>query len=298
MEVGLIGAGKMGFNLIGNFLENGIDVYCYDVNEKSRNKVKETYNIPTYDTLDEFFKHTSEERIVWTMLPAGKITNLVLDEITEYCNKGDVVIDGGNSNPKESKNHGDNFNQKGVYFFDVGTSGGTFGARHGASYMIGGNREKFLEIEEVFAKTSEKDGYIYTGKVGSGHFLKIVHNAILYGYMQTLAEGFELLEKSEYNYKLSEVAESWAKTAVVRGWLMELAAKAFSEDPYLDEFSGKTDASKSTNWVVDFAMEQKISIPVVATSLFARFKTNDETQFSGKVISALRKQVGGNPEKK
>ena len=298
MEIGLIGAGKMGFNLIGNFLDKGFQVYVHDINKETLSKVSETYQVPTYDELSDFLNHRKEKRIIWVMLPAGEITYGALEKLLEELSQGDVVIEGGNSNPKDSKKIGMCFQQKGIYIFDVGTSGGTYGARHGASYMIGGDSEKFKEIEEIFRETSKKEGYIYVGKNGAGHFLKIVHNAILYGYMQTLSEGFSILEQSEYDYDLSAVADSWAQTSVVRGWLLELASQAFSKDPKLEEFTGKIGASRSTNWVMDFAMENKIAIPVISTALFARYKSQDEDKFSEKMISALRKEVGGNTEKK
>jgi 6-phosphogluconate dehydrogenase len=227
------------------------------------------------------------------MLPAGKITCSVLDELVEKANKGDIVIDGGNSDHRNSVKYNELFTKKGINFLDIGTSGGVEGARSGASYMIGGNKEVFNEIEPLFKATAKEEGYMYTGIAGSGHYLKVVHNAILYGMMQVIGEGFEMLEASEFNYDLHEVAEVWSKSAVIRGWLMELMCNAFSKSPNLEEIKGVVKSSKSTQWALDTACTLGVPIPAIAISLFTRQRSLQEDSFTAKVVASLRDEVGG-----
>lgn len=293
--IGLIGIGKMGYKLIGNLLDNGFDVYCHDLNEAACQEAAQFYSIPTFTSLTEFLAYQPQQRLLWVMLPAGKVTNELLATLNQGCMAGDIVIDGGNSNPEDSKQAAQIFAENGIAFLDVGTSGGTHGARFGASYMIGGDFEIFSAIEPLFCKTSKPNGYLYTGPSGSGHFLKIVHNAILYGFMQTLGEGFEILSASDYGYQLEEVAESWAQTSVIRGWLLELAADSFEEDPQLAHAQSVVDASQSTNWVLDFCLEQQVAVPAITAALFARFKSQSKNGFTERFISSMRNKVGGHP---
>lgn len=292
MKLKMVGLGKMGLNLALNMKEHGVDVEGFDVNEEARKKA-ESENIKTYASLEDAVSK-DEKNVIWVMLPAGKITNSVLNQLVELCKANDIVIDGGNSDHRDSLKTAHLMEEKGIYFFDIGTSGGVYGARHGASFMCGGNPDVFKnELQEMLESIATTNGCLYTGKTGSGHYLKMIHNAMLYGYMQTLGEGFELLEKSEFDYDLQNVADSLSKSSVIRGWLLELAANAFKKDPDLSKIKGVVGASKTTGWTIESACELGVPIPVISTSLMMRLRSKQDDSFSAKVIASLRDEVGG-----
>lgn len=292
MKLKMVGLGKMGLNLALNMKEHGVDVEGFDVNEEARKKA-ESENIKTYASLEDVASK-DEKNVIWVMLPAGKITNSVLHQLVELCKANDIVIDGGNSDHRDSLKTAQLMEEKGIYFFDIGTSGGVYGARHGASFMCGGNPDVFKnELQEMLESIATTNGCLYTGKTGSGHYLKMIHNAMLYGYMQTLGEGFELLEKSEFDYDLQNVADSLSKSSVIRGWLLELAADAFKKDPDLSKIKGVVGASKTTGWTIESACELGVPIPVISTSLMMRLRSKQDDSFSAKVIASLRDEVGG-----
>lgn len=292
MKLKMVGLGKMGLNLALNMKEHGVDVEGFDVNEEARQKA-ESENIKTYASLEDVASK-DEKNVIWVMLPAGKITNSVLHQLVELCNANDIVIDGGNSDHRDSLKTAQLMEEKGICFFDIGTSGGVYGARHGASFMCGGDPDVFKnELQEMLESIATINGCLYTGKTGSGHYLKMIHNAMLYGYMQTLGEGFELLEKSEFDYDLQNVADSLSKSSVIRGWLLELAADAFKKDPDLSKIKGVVGASKTTGWTIESACELGVPIPVISTSLMMRLRSKQDDSFSAKVIASLRDEVGG-----
>lgn len=292
MKLKMVGLGKMGLNLALNMKEHGVDVEGFDVNEEARKKA-ESENIKTYASLEDAVSK-DEKNVIWVMLPAGKITNSVLNQLVELCKANDIVIDGGNSDHKDSLKTAHLMEEKGIYFFDIGTSGGVYGARHGASFMCGGDPDVFKnELQEMLESIATTNGCLYTGKTGSGHYLKMIHNAMLYGYMQTLGEGFELLEKSEFDYDLQNVADYLSKSSVIRGWLLELAADAFKKDPDLSKIKGVVGASKTTGWTIESACELGVPIPVISTSLMMRLRSKQDDSFSAKVIASLRDEVGG-----
>ena len=292
MKLKMVGLGKMGLNLALNMKEHGVDVEGFDVNEEARKKA-ESENIKTYASLEDAVSK-DEKNVIWVMLPAGKITNSVLNQLVELCKANDIVIDGGNSDHRDSLKTAHLMEEKGIYFFDIGPSGGVYGARHGASFMCGGDPDVFKnELQEMLESIATTNGCLYTGKTGSGHYLKMIHNAMLYGYMQTLGEGFELLEKSEFDYDLQNVADSLSKSSVIRGWLLELAADAFKKDPDLSKIKGVVGASKTTGWTIESACELGVPIPVISTSLMMRLRSKQDDSFSAKVIASLRDEVGG-----
>lgn len=292
MKLKMVGLGKMGLNLALNMKEHGVDVEGFDVNEEARKKA-ESENIKTYASLEDAVSK-DEKNVIWVMLPAGRITNSVLNQLVELCKANDIVIDGGNSDHRDSLKTAHLMEEKGIYFFDIGTSGGVYGARHGASFMCGGDPDVFKnELQEMLESIATTNGCLYTGKTGSGHYLKMIHNAMLYGYMQTLGEGFELLEKSEFDYDLQNVADSLSKSSVIRGWLLELAADAFKKDPDLSKIKGVVGASKTTGWTIESACELGVPIPVISTSLMMRLRSKQDDSFSAKVIASLRDEVGG-----
>lgn len=292
MHIGLIGLGKMGFNLGLNLLDNNFDVVAFDVSEEARAKFAESKGSAA-GSLKELVEQLPSPKIVWSMVPAGEITDKVLQELKGYLSEGDILLDGGNSNYKQSVERSKIFSETGVHFFDVGTSGGTDGARNGVCTMIGGDAEVFKIIEPIFQAISVENGYHYAGKSGSGHFLKMVHNGIEYGMMQAIAEGFEVLEKSDYDFDYEQVAKMWNNGSVVRSWLMELVESAFSKDPKLDAIRGVMHSSGEGKWTVETALELQAATPVIAMSLMMRYRSLDEDTFSGKVVAALRNEFGG-----
>ncbi|WP_082090148.1 phosphogluconate dehydrogenase (NAD(+)-dependent, decarboxylating) [Bacillus thermotolerans] len=291
MQIGLIGLGKMGFNLALNLMEHGHQVTAYDIDEQLVKKIS-AEGAKGITSLEEL-KSLSAPRVIWMMVPAGDITENVFQEVLPHLEKGDILIDGGNAHYKDSIRRGEQASAQGVYYLDCGTSGGTEGARHGVCVMIGGNKEAFDQVEQVFDDISVENGYLYTGEIGSGHFLKMIHNGIEYGMMQAIAEGFDLLEKSPFDYDYEKVSRVWNNGSVIRSWLMELMESAFSKDEKLDAIKGVMHSSGEGKWTVETALDFQTAAPVIALSLMMRYRSLEEDTFSGKVVAALRNEFGG-----
>lgn len=293
MEIGLIGLGKMGMNLAANLKDHGHIVKGYDVSEEARKKTKQE-GIQTFAALDALLESLQgEKRIVWMMLPSGKPTEDTIQVLMEKLEKGDILIEAGNSNYKDSIRRAEMVKQKGIHYLDVGTSGGLSGARHGACLMIGGEEEAYAYVKTAFMDVAVQDGCLYTGKSGSGHFMKMVHNGIEYGMMQAIGEGFQIMEESDFDYDLEKVAENWNHGSVIRGWLMEIAQEKFSTSPHLENYRGRVDASGEAKWTIETALEMEVPVPVIALSLMMRNRSKEEDSFSGKVVAALRNGFGG-----
>ena len=228
------------------------------------------------------------------MVPAGVPTNSTIDTLIEKLDEGDIIIDGGNSNYKDNLEQNKRTTAAGIKFFDAGTSGGMSGARNGGNFMIGGDdAEAWKVIEPLFKSIALEDGYLYTGRLGSGHYLKMVHNGIEYGMMQAIAEGFEVLEASQFDYDYEAVAKLWNHGSVVRSWLMELAEEQFAKDPKLDAISGRMHSSGEGKWTIEESLDLEVPAPVIALSLMMRYRSLQEDTFTGKVVSALRNGFGG-----
>ncbi|KRO16367.1 phosphogluconate dehydrogenase (NAD(+)-dependent, decarboxylating) [Lacticaseibacillus saniviri] len=292
MQVGMIGLGKMGMNLVKNMRDHDIEVVAFDLNEAARQEVTTT-GATAASSLEDLVAQLSTPRIVWVMVPAGKPTDATMTSLSTLLEAEDIAIDGGNSFYKDSLAHAEMLHQKGIHFFDVGTSGGMSGARQDGNFMIGGDKEVFNEIEPLFQAIAEKDGYLYTGRAGSGHYLKMVHNGIEYGMMQAIGEGFDVLTKGEFDYDNEAVAKVWSHGSVIRGWLMELAESAFSEDPKLEEIKGVMHSSGEGAWTVEEAIRLHVPTPVISSSLMMRYRSEEEDTTTGKVVAALRNQFGG-----
>ncbi|UOQ45065.1 decarboxylating 6-phosphogluconate dehydrogenase [Halobacillus salinarum] len=292
MQVGLIGLGKMGYNLGLNLLDNGHSVHVNDVNME-RSAQMTAKGAHQAQDLEDLVNQLKAPRTIWVMVPAGDITAKVLEKLSRLLEAGDRVIDGGNSNYKNSLQHAEMFQRNGIYFFDVGTSGGTDGARNGACYMIGGDADEFKAIEQLFFDTAVESGYLYSGPPGSGHFLKMVHNGIEYGMMQSIAEGYEILDKSPFEYDYEAVSKVWNNGSVIRSWLMELMEHAFSKDAKLADIRGVMNSSGEGKWTVETAVELELAAPVIAMSLMMRYRSQEDDTFSGKVVAALRNEFGG-----
>lgn len=292
MEIAVIGLGKMGFNLALNLMERGQTVYGFDLSEEARKKMEQE-GIQTFDSIDTLLGKMAKPKVIWVMVPSGKPTEDTIIELYSKLEKGDILIEAGNSNYKDSMRRAEMVSQKGIHYLDAGTSGGTFGARNGACLMVGGPKEAFEKVESLLKSIAIEDGCIYTGKSGSGHFMKMVHNGIEYGMMQAIGEGFQIMEESGFHYDLEAVAANWNHGSVIRGWLMELAQQQFKESPHLENFKGIVDASGEAKWTVETALELEVPAPVITLSLMMRNRSKENDSFSAKVVSSLRNGFGG-----
>lgn len=293
MKLAMIGLGKMGINLVANLRRNGHEVVAYDLNQTA---IQEAVNLgaSAATDLDDVLAQLPTPKIVWVMLPAGKPTDATIQTFSEKLAADDILIDGGNSFFEDSLKHNALLSAQGIKFFDVGTSGGMSGANQDGNFMIGGDdAASFKIIEPIFADIAQADGYLYTGKAGSGHYLKMVHNGIEYGMMQSIAEGFDVLEHGQFDYDNEAVAKVWSHGSVIRGWLMELAESAFSKDPNLDQLKGVMHSSGEGKWTLDEALKLQVPTPVIALSLMMRYRSLEDDTFTGKVVAALRNEFGG-----
>lgn len=293
MQIGMIGLGKMGLNLVKNMIRNGNEVVAFDLNPESvelavaAGATGATSNADLVSKLDA-------PRTVWIMVPAGAPTDSTVSDMVSLLSKGDYLIDGGNSFYEDSIRHGKMASEAGINFFDCGTSGGMNGALRAGNFMIGGtSAEAFEHLKPLYEGISEKDGYLYTGQIGSGHFLKMVHNGIEYGMMGAIGEGFDVLENSQFDYNNEAVAKVWNHGSVVRGWLMELAEEAFAKDDKLSAIAGVMHSSGEGKWTVQEALKENVATPVITASLYERYASMTDDSFTGKVVSALRNGFGG-----
>jgi 6-phosphogluconate dehydrogenase len=296
MKVGLVGLGKMGINLGQNLLDQRHDVVAFDVNSNAVEQMK-GYGASGVSSLQELVQSLETPRVVWLMVP-HTVVDSVISEVKPLLAEGDIVIEAGNSHYKESIRRYNELKENKIRFMDVGTSGGMEGARNGACYMIGGDREAWEIVEPIFRDTSVENGYLYAGEAGSGHFLKMVHNGIEYGMMAAIGEGFEVLEKSQFDYDYEKVARVWNNGSVIRSWLMELTENAFSKDAKLDDIKGVMNSSGEGKWTVETALDLQTATPVIAMSLLMRYRSLEDDTFTGKVVSALRNEFGGHAVEK
>lgn len=296
MKVGLIGLGKMGLNLGQNLLDHQHEVVAFDLNEKAVEEMK-GYGAAGVNSLQELVQALPTPKVLWLMIP-HTVVDKVMEELIPLLSHGDIVIEAGNSHYKESIARYNRVKELGIHFMDVGTSGGMAGARHGACYMVGGDQEAWVQVEPLFRDTSVENGYLYAGRAGSGHFLKMVHNGIEYGMMAAIGEGFEVLEKSDFDFDYEQVAKVWNHGSVIRSWLMELTENAFSKDAKLDEIKGVMHSSGEGKWTVETALDLQAATPIMALSLLMRYRSLESDTFTGKVVAALRNEFGGHAVEK
>ena len=305
MKLAMIGLGKMGINLTENLIRNNNEVVAFDLNEESK-QAADKLGAHIVDSLEAAVENLSEPKIVWVMLPAGGPTNSTIDKLSELLNKGDIVIDGGNSFYEDSLKHNEILKAHEINFFDVGTSGGMSGANQDGNFMIGGDdAEVFKYIEPIFEGIAMKDGYLYTGKAGSGHYLKMVHNGIEYGLMQAYAEGFDILknkdserlpEDERFTLYLPDIAEVWRRGSVISSWLLDLSASALARDQSLEQFTGKVADSGEGRWTIEAAMEEAVPANVLSAALYARYRSRSENTYGDRLLSAMRFGFGGHVE--
>ncbi|MFQ5472832.1 MAG: phosphogluconate dehydrogenase (NAD(+)-dependent, decarboxylating) [Dehalococcoidia bacterium] len=287
MQVGMIGLGRMGGNMAERLRRGGHEVIGYDRNTA----------VSDVGSLSELVERLTAPRAVWVMVPSGEPTEETIRELAGLLNKGDLIIDGGNSNFRDSMRRSTELEEKGFLFMDAGTSGGVWGLEIGYCLMVGGSDEAFKRIEPALETLAPKDGYAHVGPAGSGHFTKMVHNGIEYAMLQAYAEGFEILEASQFDLDLHQLAALWNHGSVVRSWLLELAERAFDKDPDLSKIRGYVEDSGEGRWTVFEAINENVPAPTIAASLFARFASRQEDSFAMKVIAALRNEFGGHAVK-
>ena len=292
MEIGLIGLGKMGFNLGLNLMKHEHTVKAFDINEEAVKNFGEKGG-QTFASIEALIEAMPTPRTIWLMVPAGEITKATVAQVAPLLSAGDILIDGGNSHYKESVAFAAELKEQGIHFMDIGTSGGTEGALKGACMMIGGDKSAFDRIEPFIKDICVENGYVYAGEPGSGHFLKMIHNGIEYGMMQAIAEGFEVLEKSPFDFNYEQVAKVWNNGSVIRSWLMELTQNAFSKDAKLDGIRGVMNSSGEGKWTVETALELQAPVPVTTLALMMRYRSQEDDTFTGKVVAALRNEFGG-----
>ncbi|HEY0740818.1 MAG TPA: decarboxylating 6-phosphogluconate dehydrogenase [Chryseosolibacter sp.] len=297
MEIGLVGLGKMGFNLAQNIHNHKHQLKAFDLNTSFLQAIGKK-GVETVSSLDTLVKSFSGRRVIWLMIPAGIAVDKTIETLKPLLKAGDILIDGGNSNYKDSIRRASDLAASQIHFLDCGTSGGTEGALHGVCAMVGGDKEAFTVCEPLFRDIALPNGYLYCGASGAGHFVKMIHNGIEYGMMQSIAEGFEVMQKSNFNLNLKEVAGVWNHGSVVRSWLMELTENALSKDPNLDSIKGVMHSSGEGKWTLEHALENQIATPVIALSLLMRYRSLQEDTFSGKIVAALRNEFGGHAVEK
>ncbi len=337
MQLGMVGLGRMGANIVRRLIRDGHECVVYDVNPEAV-KTLAGEGAVAADSISDLAGKLQAPRAVWLMVPAGEITTKTVREVAQALEAGDVVIDGGNSHYHDDIERAKSLQSSGIHYVDVGTSGGIWGLDRGYCLMIGGDDEVVDRLEPIWASVApgvdaasrtpgrdgnpspSEQGFLHCGPVGAGHFVKMVHNGIEYGMMASFAEGLNVLahanvgrtprdsdaetaplehpEHFQYDIDIAEVAEVWRRGSVVQSWLLDLTASALHADPTLDGFSGHVSDSGEGRWTAYAAIEEGVPTPVLASALFARFSSRDEDLLSDKLLSAMRKQFGGHDEKK
>jgi len=299
MQLAMIGLGKMGGNMTERLLRNGHKVVAFDRAPEVVDKYAKLGASPAKD-LATAISQLSAPRIAWIMVPAGKPVDDTIAELVKGMSKGDIIIDGGNSNFHETMRRAKDLEAKGIAFIDSGTSGGIWGLENGYCLMVGGPDAAVKTCEPIFKALAPADGYAHVGPSGAGHYVKMIHNGIEYGMLQAYAEGYEILHASKDfpSLDLHQIADVWQHGSVVRSWLNELAVRAFAKDPTLAGLKGFVSDSGEGRWTVQEAIDLDVPAPVITLSLLMRFRSRQEDTYSGKVIAALRNEFGGHAVKK
>ncbi len=322
MQIGMIGLGRMGANMVRRLMRGGHECAVWD---QSATAVKQLAGEGAIgaESLDDFVGKLSKPRAVWIMVPAGSATEKTVTDLAAQLESGDTIIDGGNSNYKDDARRAIALREKGINYVDVGTSGGVWGLERGYCMMIGGPEEAVRRLDPIFktlapgpgdisrtpgrekVKGTVEDGYLHCGPSGSGHFVKMVHNGIEYGLMQAYAEGFDIFhnansddlpQEHRYDLNVADIAEVWRRGSVVSSWLLDLTATALIEDPKLSNYTGFVQDSGEGRWTIQAAIEEAVPADVLTAALYTRFRSRQEHTFAEKILSAMRKQFGGHLE--
>ena len=328
MQIGMVGLGKMGANMTRRLMRGGHQVVVTDLSADNVKQLASEGAVAS-SSLDDFVAKLGKPRVAWLMVPAGEPTEQTVQTLAKKFERGDVLIDGGNSYFKDDIRRGEQLREKGIHYLDVGTSGGVWGIDRGYCMMIGGSKDAFLQLNPIFktlapgrgdiprtpgrekmagtALNTAEDGYIYCGPHGAGHFVKMVHNGIEYGIMQAYAEGFdifknavskELPENQRYDLNLPDIAEVWRRGSVISSWLLDLTAMALAENPTLSEYTGFVQDSGEGRWTIQAAVDEAVPVDVLSAALFVRFRSRQEHTFAEKMLSAMRQKFGGHIELK
>jgi 6-phosphogluconate dehydrogenase len=300
MKIGMVGLGRMGANMAQRLLLGGHEVTAFDPNADAR-KALAAKGASSVDSLRGLVNALLVPRFIWLMVPSGKITEDTVAELLPLLSPGDVVIDGGNSNYKDTLRRAEQYRAKALGYVDAGTSGGVWGLKEGYSLMVGGDAENIATLQPIFATLAPDEcrGWGHVGPVGSGHFTKMIHNGIEYGLMQAYAEGFSILaHKREFSLDLHQIGEIWRHGSVVRSWLLDLATDALNKNPTLDGIAPYVPDSGEGRWTASEAIELDVPAPIITLSLIARLRSRDNDSFSDKLLSAMRNEFGGHAMKR
>lgn len=297
MQIGIIGLGKMGAGIANKLHKGGHEVLAWNRSEVAGSKLK------IQGSIQELVKKLRNPCVIWLMVPQGKPTDEILSEVLKFVQRKDIIIDGGNANYHDTERRSKILSKKGVRFLGIGVSGGVHGEKQGYSLMIGGDKSAYIHVQPILKTLSERSGsFDYLGVGGAGHFVKMVHNGIEYGMMQSIGEGFEVLKKSDYNFNLLKIAKVWSRGTIISGFLIDRAKDALSEDPQLSKISGVIPRGGEGDWTVEAANQEKVEVHAIYEAVEHRMKSETDPKiqnsFTAKMINALRGAFGGHPVKK
>ncbi|QEH62159.1 6-phosphogluconate dehydrogenase [Spiroplasma chinense] len=290
--IGVIGLGKMGQGLAKNLERNGYEVKGFDLN-KEVYKEFEKLNFSGFEQIEDLVSSMQKPRKILMVVNAGEPTEIVFKKLVSILEQGDVIVDCGNAKYSDSIRRGSEAKEKNIHFIDAGISGGPKGALLGCCAMVGATKEAFALVEQMFDKITIENGYLHTGNIGSGHFAKMVHNGIEYGMMQAIAEGYQVMEKSGFDYNLEDISKIWNNGSVIRSWLIELMEEIYKQDPKLDSYTDVMQMNGEGLWTVEEAFKQGTPAPVIALSVMMRQNSMQDESYAGKVVAALRNKFGG-----
>jgi 6-phosphogluconate dehydrogenase len=297
MQIGFVGLGKMGLNMVTRLVRGGHTVVAYDRSADAVARA-EAAGARGVSTLEALIEGLTAPRAVWVMVPSGDPTESTVAALGRILTAGDAIIDGGNTNFHDDVRRAQALGAKRVDYLDAGTSGGIWGLEEGYCLMVGGPADVCARLEPIFLTLAPTDGYLRVGGHGAGHYVKMIHNGIEYGLMQAYAEGFELMHASDYKVDLGAVAKLWNQGSVVRSWLLELTGRALAEDPELSALKGYVEDSGEGRWTLHEAIDRGVPLPVMTAALFTRFRSREDNPFSERMLAALRNQFGGHAVKK
>ena len=296
MQIGFVGLGRMGLNMTHRLLKGGHAVVVWDRERAPIDQAKSLGATPAA-SLEELVRALTPPRTIWAMIPAGPPVDDWIAHMQPLLGQSDLLVDGGNSSYLDSRRRHEALAAQGIWFVDAGTSGGVWGLENGYCLMVGGEPAAIARLQPALETLAPPQGWLHAGPSGAGHFAKMIHNGIEYGLMQSYAEGFEILKSSEYGYDLAKIAALWNRGSVVRSWLLELAERAFVQDPGLEKIRGWVDDSGEGRWTVEEAIHRGVPAPVLALSLFRRFRSRQTDAFADRVLAALRNEFGGHAVK-
>jgi 6-phosphogluconate dehydrogenase len=294
MQLAMIGLGRMGSGMTVRLMQGGHQVVVFDRSADAIAALAGKGAIGA-SSLEDLGQKLKAPRIFWLMIPAGPPIDDTIQRLSAILSPGDIIVDGGNSNYKDSMRRAETLRTQQVEFLDCGTSGGIWGLKVGFNLMVGGNEAVFKQVEPIFRTLAPPDGYAYVGPSGAGHYAKMVHNGIEYSMLQSYAEGFEILKAAPFGFDLVQLTRLWNHGSVIRSWLLELAEDAFERDPDLAHIKGYVEDSGEGRWTLDEALDHAVPAPALAMSLFMRYRSRQDDSFSAKVLAALRNEFGGHP---